>query len=119
MKHHVDIIDYIVNIFIEMNKGIVSDKDMRLITNTYKTLLNKMDEAYRCIRSLIIDDNRIEKGRVSLVSELSHPILNSYCFEFLRVRCYCIVSVREMVELKPLDKSPVRVELSLVETLLV
>ena len=40
-----------------MNKGIVSDEQICLVTNKYKTLLNKMDEAYRCIRSLIVDEN--------------------------------------------------------------
>ena len=48
-----------------------------------------------------------------------YPFLNGRWFESLRVRCYRIVSLRERVELEPLDKSPVRAELSSVEILLV
>ena len=61
MKNNIEIIDGIEDIFIEKNKGIVSDEEIYLVTNQYKTLLNEMDEAYRCIRSLIVDDNLIEK----------------------------------------------------------
>ena len=48
-----------------------------------------------------------------------YPFLNGHWFESLRVRCYHIVSLRERVELQLLDKSPVRVELSSVDILLV
>ena len=58
-------------------------------------------------------------GQVSLVGNLSLPVLKGRWFESLRVRCYRIVSFRERVELEPLDKIPVRVELSSVEILLV
>ena len=61
MKYHIDIIDGIKDICIVVNKGIVSDEETCFVTNKYKTLLNEMDEAYRCIRSLIVDDNLIEK----------------------------------------------------------
>ena len=61
MKYHIDIIDGIKDICIIVNKGIVSDEETCFVTNKYKTLLNEMDEAYRCIRSLIVDDNLIEK----------------------------------------------------------
>ena len=47
------------------------------------------------------------------------PVLTGRWFESLRVRCYRIVSLRERVELEPLNKIPVRVELSSVEILLV
>ena len=57
--------------------------------------------------------------QVSSVGNLSLPVLHGRWFESLRVRCYRIVSLREMVELEPLDKSPVRAELSSVEILLV
>ena len=57
IKNRINIIDGIKDIFIAMNKGIVSDEQICLVTNKYKTLLNKMDEAYRCIRSLIVDEN--------------------------------------------------------------
>ena len=33
---------------------------MKRYKNKYKTLLNEMYEVYRCIRSLIVDDNLIE-----------------------------------------------------------
>ena len=59
MKHHIDIIDGTKDIFIELNKGIVSDEEICLVTNKYKTLLNEMDKVYRYIISLIDDDNLI------------------------------------------------------------
>ena len=37
-----------------------------LVTNKYKTLLYEMDGAYRYIRSLIVDDNLIEKTRINI-----------------------------------------------------
>ena len=49
-----------------MNKYIVPDEEICLVTNKYKTLLNEMDEVYRCIRSLIVDDNLIEKTRIHI-----------------------------------------------------
>ena len=36
-------------------------KRFRTVINKYKNLLNEIDEAYRCIRTLIIDDNLIDK----------------------------------------------------------
>ena len=56
--------------FIVMNKGIVSDEEIYLVTNKYKTLLNEMDEESRCIRSLVIDDNLIEKTRIHIPKTL-------------------------------------------------
>ena len=56
--------------FIVMNKGIVSDEEIYLVTNKYKTLLNEMDEESRCIRSLVIDDNLIEKTRIHIQKTL-------------------------------------------------
>ena len=47
-----------------MSKDVVSDIEIYMITNKYKTLLNEMDEIYICIRTLIIDDNLIEKYRI-------------------------------------------------------
>ena len=61
MKHNIEIIDGIEDIFIEKNIGIVSDEKIYFVTNQYRTLLNEIDEAYRCISSLIVDDNLIEK----------------------------------------------------------
>ena len=46
---------------IEMSKGLVSNEEICLVSNKYKTLLNEMDKAYRCIRTLNIDNNLIEK----------------------------------------------------------
>ena len=40
-----------------MNKGIVSDEYICLIPNKYKTLLKEMDEGYRCIRLLNVNDD--------------------------------------------------------------
>ena len=60
-----------------------------------------------------------DKRHVILVSYLYLTILNGHWFTSLRVRCYRIVSLRERVELEPLDKSPLRTELSSVEILLV
>ena len=82
MKHHIDIIDGIKDIGIEMNKGILSYEDICLVTNKYTTLLNEMDEVYWCIRSLIIDDNLIEETRIHiknnfLLRELKLPVTPS------------------------------------------
>ena len=61
IKHLVDIIDGIRDMFIEMSKGIVSNEDIRLITNKYQILLKEMNEVYRCIRSLNVNDDVIYK----------------------------------------------------------
>ena len=59
MKYYIDIINGIKDILIEMNKDIVPDEEICLVTNELKTLLIEMDEGYRCIRSLIVYDNLI------------------------------------------------------------
>ena len=56
-----------------MNKGIVSDEQICFVTNKYKTLLNKMDEAYRCIRSLIVDEKVEFAFKKKLRKELKLP----------------------------------------------
>ena len=61
IKHLVDIIDGIRDMFIEMSKGIVSNEDICLITNKYQILLKEMNTAYRCIRSLNVNDDVIYK----------------------------------------------------------
>ena len=66
MKHYIDITDDIKNKYIETNKDMISDEEIYLVTNKYKTLLNEIDEVYRCIRSIIIDDNLIEKTRIHI-----------------------------------------------------
>ena len=70
MNHHINIIDGIRNQCIELNKGIVSDEDISLITSKYKTLYTEIDEAYRCIGSLNIDDNLIGKTRIHIQKTL-------------------------------------------------
>ena len=39
MKHHVDIIVGIIDVFIKMDKGVLSNEDIRLVINKYKILL--------------------------------------------------------------------------------
>ena len=41
MKNHVDIINYINRIFIEMSKGVVSDLEITNNTDKYKKLINR------------------------------------------------------------------------------
>ena len=62
-EHHIDDIDGIKDIFIEMSKGIIFNEDTSLVTNKYKILLKEMDEAYYCIRSLNVNDNVINKSK--------------------------------------------------------
>ena len=62
---------------------------------------------------------KLLEGRVGLVDNSSLPVLNGRWFESLWVCCFRIVSLREKVELEPLDKSPLRAELSSVEILLI
>ena len=63
IKNHVDIIGEMRDIFVDMNKGIVSNECICLITNKYKTLLKyKINgETYRCIRPLFVNDNVVFK----------------------------------------------------------
>ena len=61
MKHHIEIINGIKNTFIEMRIDLVTNKKIGLVTNKYKSLLNGIDEAHRCIRTLNADDDLIEK----------------------------------------------------------
>ena len=61
MKHNVDVINGINKIFIEMSKDEVSNEEISKVTNEYKNLLMEINDMYRCIRILSIDDNLIEK----------------------------------------------------------
>ena len=63
MKHHVDIINGINKMFIEMSKGIVSDLEITKKIDKYKHLLIEMDDVYRCVRTLTINYVLIEKTR--------------------------------------------------------
>ena len=58
-KHYDKVIDGIRLILIEISKGIISDDAINLITNTHKELLKEMNDTYRCIRSLSINDKVI------------------------------------------------------------
>ena len=44
MKHHIEIINGIKEIVIEMNEGVVSNEEICLVTNKYKKLLNELNE---------------------------------------------------------------------------
>ena len=69
MKHHIDIIDIINSIneiYIEMSKGEVSDVHISKVINNYKKLLKEMDDLYRCIRTLSIDDILIDETRIHI-----------------------------------------------------
>ena len=59
MKSHVDIINGIRDICIEMNKRVLSDENIHLIINRSKTLVKEVDKVYRDIRSLSINDDII------------------------------------------------------------
>ena len=66
MRHPIDIINGVKEMGIEMGKCLVLDEVIRIVTNKYKSLLNKMDEVYCCIRIFIIDNNLIDKNQIHL-----------------------------------------------------
>ena len=49
-----------------MSKGLITNEEICLVTNKYNSLLNEMNEVYRCIRTLYVDDNLIEKPRIHI-----------------------------------------------------
>ena len=57
MKSHVDIINGIRDVCIEMNKRVLSDENIHLIINWSKILVKEVDKVYRDIRSLSINDD--------------------------------------------------------------
>ena len=63
MKHRVDIINGINKIFIELSKGVVSDLKITNKIDKYKNLLKKMDDVYRRVRILTINNVLFEKTR--------------------------------------------------------
>ena len=63
IRYHVDIIDGIRDIFIEMSKYVVSDEDICFITNKYKVFPKEIDEAYCSMRSLNVNDDVIYKTK--------------------------------------------------------
>ena len=61
MNQHIDIFDGIKDIFIEMNKGTVSENNIDIYCKEHKQILIEMDNAYRCMRTLKITDELISK----------------------------------------------------------
>ena len=44
----------------------VTNEEISLVPNKHKSLLNKIYEAYHCIRTINVDDNLIEKIRINI-----------------------------------------------------
>jgi len=63
MKKNEEIINSIRDIFIEMNKGTLSENAIDIYCNSHKQLLTEMDNAYRCMRTLIVTDELITKTK--------------------------------------------------------
>ena len=61
MDKNEEIINSIRDNFIEMNKDTVSENNINMYCNEYKHFLTEMDNAYRCMRALIITDDFITK----------------------------------------------------------
>ena len=54
-------INNIRDMFIEMNKGTVSDDNSNMYCDKRKQTFNEMNHAYRCMRTLIITDDLFSK----------------------------------------------------------
>ena len=65
MDKNEEIINSIKDIFIEMNKGTVSENNIDIYCKEHKQILIEMDNAYRCMRTLTITDNLITKNERS------------------------------------------------------
>ena len=63
MEKNEEIINSIRDIFIEKNKGTVSENTIDIYCNSHKQLLTEMDNAYRCMRTLIVTDELITKTK--------------------------------------------------------
>ena len=63
MDKNEDIINSIRDIFIEMNKGTVSENNIDIYCKEHKQILTEMDNAYRCMRTLTITDDLITKTK--------------------------------------------------------
>ena len=59
MNKNEEIINKIRDIFIEMNKGTVSEEYIHIYCDKYKQILTEMDNVYRCMRILKITDDLI------------------------------------------------------------
>ena len=56
MEKNEEIINSIRDICIEMNKGTVSENTIDIYCEYHKQILTEMDNAYRCMRTLIVTD---------------------------------------------------------------
>ena len=65
MDKNEEIINKIRDIFIEMNKGTVSEENIYIYCDKYKDCFTEMDNAYRCIRTFKIIDDPISKTKKS------------------------------------------------------
>ena len=63
MEKNEEIINSIRDIFIEMNKGTVSENNIDIYCKYHKQILTEMDNAYRCMRTLIVIDELITKRK--------------------------------------------------------
>ena len=58
-----EIIYIIRDIFIEINKGTVSDNNINIHCDKHKQMFTEMDNAYRCMRTLKLMDEIILKTK--------------------------------------------------------
>ena len=63
MNKNEEIIISIRNIFIEINKGTVSEDNINIYCKEHKQILTEMDNAYRCMKILTITDDLITKTK--------------------------------------------------------
>ena len=57
--HHEVIINNIRDIFIDMNKGTITEYNINIHCDKHEQILNEIDHTYRCMRSLNIINNLI------------------------------------------------------------
>ena len=74
MDKNEDIITSIRDIFIEMNKGIISENNIIMYCKELKKIPIEMDNVYRCVRILTITDDLITKTK-------DHILKQCYCEE--------------------------------------
>ena len=63
MDKNEDIISSIRYVFIEINKGTISENNIKMYCKEHKQILTEMDNAYRCMRTLIITDDLVTKTK--------------------------------------------------------
>ena len=66
MDKNEEIINSIRDMFIEMNKGTVSEDNINTYCKEHKQILTGMNNAYRCMRTLTITDDLITKTKVHI-----------------------------------------------------